>query len=654
MDKTILFQTSLWLFGLGALLSVVVGVFNRKASIYTSGGIGVLAACLGVASAILTLCDQSGFMLSFPLLQVPLIATDLIVDPLAAFFILLICAASLPISLYSIGYLKTEYLDKPVGVLGALYHLFMLSMLLVITAGNGLLFLVFWECMALLSFFLVIFDTASVTSQKAGFLYLIMTHIGTAFILGLFLLLWQHSGSLDFSMFSATKGTLPLSLKHLLFVFALIGFGAKAGIVPLHIWLPEAHPAAPSHISALMSGVMIKTAVYGLLRCLFDFLAPISFEWGLTIFLVGLITAVLGIVYASVENDLKRMLAYSSIENMGIILLAFGAGLIFQSLNYPVLASIAFVAGFLHMLNHSFFKSLLFMVAGSVLASTHTRSLDNLGGLIHKMPQTAFFFLVGSLSICAFPPFNGFVSEWLIYQSLLSALQVPSEGLRLLMPFAAVLLGLVGALAASTFLKAFSTGFLAMPRSHHAVHAHEVSLSMRLGMGLLAFLCLVFGLFPNLVFPLLNPIIQKLGGSGDISSLIAANGVFIQASPAQATSLSPSLVFLLLLLLIPFAIFLPRWLGGNTGLRREETWSCGVTPAPEFEYSASGFSQPLEWVFGKLHATVHFYDRYLYVPVTDTLIRFSHKVKTIQAGNLQLYLLYIFCTLILCLVWVRL
>lgn len=652
MDKITFFQAALWLFLTGAVLSLIFGSFNRKVSIYISGSIGAFAACMGMASAIITLLEQSGFMLSFPLLHGPLFASDLTVDPLAAFFILLICGATLPISLYSIGYLQTEYLNRPVGIMGALYHLFLLSMLLVITAGNGLLFLVFWECMALLSFSLVIFDTASLTSQKAGFLYLIMSHIGTAFILGLFLLLWQHSGSLDFSVYAATKDSLTISLKPLLFVFALIGFGTKAGIVPLHIWLPEAHPAAPSHISALMSGVMIKTAIYGLIRCLFDFLTPISFEWGLTILLVGLITALLGIVYASVENDLKRLLAYSSIENTGIILLAFGAGLIFQSLNHSILAGISYVAGFLHMLNHSFFKSLLFLAAGSVLASTHTRSLNNLGGLIHNMPQTTFFFLIGSLSICAFPPFNGFVSEWLIYQSLLSSMQLPAEGLRLLMPFAAVVLGLIGALTASTFLKAFSTGFLAMPRSHHAIHAHEASTSM--GMGILALLCLVFGLFPNLLLPLFNPIIQRLSGISNISSLIATNSLFIQASPSHSVSLSPVFIFILLMVFIPFAILLPRWLGGKTGIRREETWNCGITPAAEYEYTATGFSQPLEWVYGKLHATIHFYDRYLYVPVTDTLIRLSHKTKAIQAGNLQLYLLYIFCTLILCLMWVRL
>lgn len=651
-------QIALWLFLIGVFLSLLLGQFSKRVSIYASGFIGIIAACFGTISAILTLLGQSGFKLALPLLQVPLVGLGLTVDPLAAFFILLICGAAIPVSLYSIGYLQAEYLDRPVGVMGALYHLFLLSMLLVVTSGNALLFLFFGECMALISFFLVIFDTASQESQKAGFLYLIMTHVGTAFILLLFLMLWQHAGSLDFAVFAAAKGTLPLYLKHLLFVFALMGFGAKAGIVPLHIWLPEAHPAAPSHISALMSGVMIKTAIYAFLRCLFDFLAPIPFEWGLTILVLGLVTALLGIVYASTEGDLKRLLAYSSIENMGIILLALGLGLVFQSLGHPVLAGIALVSGFLHMLNHSFFKGLLFMAAGAVLSTTHTRSLDNLGGLIHRMPQTAFFFLIGSLAICAFPPFNGFVSEWLIYQSLLSSIQISSKQLPawllMLMPFSAVVLGLIGALAAATFVKAFSTGFLAIPRSHHAIHAREVSLSMRLAMGIFALLCLLFGISPATFFPVLNPIIFDLTGHEHIADVLLANGLFVKVNPGNPVSFSPALIFILLMGFLPLAMWLPRFLGGKTGIRKEETWSCGLTAIPEFEYTSTGFSQPLEWVYGKLHATIHFYDRYLYVPVTGSLIRLSHKVKNIQAGSLQLYLVYIFCTLILCLGWIQL
>jgi hydrogenase-4 component B len=355
------------------------------------------------------------------------------------------------------------------------------------------------------------------------------------------------------------------------------------------------------------------------------------------------------------RGDLKRLLAYSSIENMGIIFLALGLGLIFQSLGHPILSGIAFASGFLHILNHSLFKGLLFLASGAVLSTVHTRSLDNLGGLIHRMPQTAFFFLVGSLAICAFPPFNGFISEWMIYQSLLSIGQLPEGSLQLILPFAAVLLGLVGVLAAATFVKAFSAGFLAMPRSHHAEHAREVSVSMRLGMGILALLCLLFGIFPTLLFPLLNPVIFHLTGYPQIEdALSVSHGLLLQANPANPVSLSPALVFILLLGLAPLVIALPRWLGGKTAIRKVDTWSCGVTAQPDFEYTGTAFSQPLALVYHKLQATVDFYDRYFYIPLAEGLIRFSHRFKSIQAGSLQLYLVYIFCTLILCLVWVQL
>lgn len=659
MDQIFLLQVVLWLFLLSSGLSLVFGWLSKTASIYLSGTLGLIASVLGVSSGVLILLSGARESLSLaPVFRIPLSGLELIVDPLAAFFIMLICSAAIPVSIYSIGYLKAEYQDRSVGVLGALYHLFLLSMLLVVTAGNGLLFLVFWECMALLSFFLVIFDTTSVESRRAGFLYLLMTHLGTAFILILFLLLWQNSGSLDFSAFMASRSTLPIALKPWLFAFALIGFGTKAGIVPLHIWLPEAHPAAPSHISALMSGVMIKTALYALLRCLFDFLTPIPVEWGLIVMVIGLISALLGIVYASMEVNLKRLLAYSSIENMGIILLALGLGLVFQSLGHPLLSGIAFVSGFLHTLNHSWFKSLLFMAAGAVISTVHTRSLDQLGGLIHRMPQTAFCFLIGALAICAFPPLNGFVSEWLLYQSLLTPIHTPVGLLHVFLPIAAVLLGLIGALAAATFVKSFAATFLAMPRSHHAQHAQEVSWSMRFGMGLVGLACLLFGVFPNILLPLLDPVISQLIGQPKISHSLLAKGLLgfqtsLQANPGHSFLLSPVSVFLLLLSFIPITLGLLHWLGGKTKFRKEETWSCGVTPAPEFEYTGSGFSQPLGQVYSKLQVTIDCYERYLYIPFVDSCLRVSHKLKGIQAGNLQLYLLYIFCTLILCLMWLQ-
>ncbi len=655
MDAIVFLQSTFWLFAAGAVLSVLYGMGCKKASNYISGGMGILASICGITGACLALRQHQIFALELPFWAAPLANAHLVIDPLAAFFILVICIGALPLSIYSIGYVKSEYFNQPVGLLGGLYHLFLLSMLLVVTAANALMFLVFWECMALLSFCLVIFDSKSITAQKAGFLYLIMTHIGTAFILVLFLTLSQQSGSLNFTSFHSGAQNLPESLQIGLFLFSVIGFGAKAGIVPLHIWLPEAHPQAPSHISALMSGVMIKTAIYGLLRVIFYFLAPFPIEWGLTLVVIGLITALLGIVYASVESDLKRLLAYSSIENMGIILVALGAGMMFINLKHPLIANIILMAGLFHVLNHTLFKGLLFMVAGAILSVTHTRSLENLGGLIHNMPQTIFLFLVGVLSIAAFPPLNGFASEWLIYQSLLSAIQFDSHFYQVFFILAATLLGLVGAIGAATFVKAFSTASLALPRSRHAMHAHELSPSMRYGMGLSAALCLLFGLFPSIVLSIIRPVIvalthQMMAPTASITGNLSVGG----GAEHMLTVYSPLLLFGLIVCLIPIGYLAIQILGGKTATRIEETWSCGVTAAPEFEYTATGFSQPLERAFSKLYGTLDIYYKYLYLPVVKGLIQLAHRIKVIQLGSLQVYLLYFLLTLILCLIWIQL
>jgi hydrogenase-4 component B len=655
MDTLFLLQSTFWLFASGAVLSILYGMGCKKASNYISGGLGILASICGILSASFALLQHQTFVLGLPFLAVPLADTHLIIDPLAAFFILVICIGALPLSIYSIGYVKSEYLNQPVGLLGGLYHLFLLSMLLVVTAANALMFLIFWECMALLSFCLVIFDSKSITAQKAGFLYLIMTHIGTAFILVLFLTLSQLSGSLNFASFHSGAQNMPESLRIGLFLFSVIGFGAKAGIVPLHIWLPEAHPQAPSHISALMSGVMIKMAIYGLFRVVFEFLSPFPMEWGLILVVIGLITALLGIVYASVENDLKRLLAYSSIENVGIIIAALGAGMMFINLKHPHIANIILMAGLFHILNHTLFKGLLFMVAGAILSVTHTRSLENLGGLIHKMPQTIFLFLIGVLSISAFPPFNGFASEWLIYQSLLSAIQLNSHFYQVFFILAATALGLVGAIGAATFVKTFSTASLALPRSRHAMHVHEVSPPMRYGMGLSAVLCLLFGLFPSVVLSIIRPVIAALTHQPIEHRAPIVGSLSIVAGDAYTLSLySPLLLLGLIVCLMPIGYLVIQVLGGKTATRIEETWSCGVTAAPEFEYTATGFSQPLERAFSKLYGTLDIYYKYLYLPVVKGLIKLAHHIKVIQLGSLQVYLLYFLLTLIFCLIWIQL
>lgn len=563
---------------------------------------------------------------------------------------MLISILVIPVSIYSIGYLKKEYLEKNIGVLGALYQLFILSMLLVICSSNGFQFLILWELMTLLSFAFVISDFKNIDSQKAGFVYLLMTHIGSAFLLFTFLIFAKYSGSFSFTSFYGVSNAMPDWLKLVLFLFILVGFGTKAGIIPLHIWLPEAHPAAPSHISALMSGVMIKTGIYGILRFVFTFLTPFPYWWGILLAGIAIITAILGIIFASTESNIKRILAYSSIENIGVILLPIGASMIFFSFEQKELAALSLIPALFHTLNHSLFKGLLFTSAGAVISSTHIKNIEKLGGLIKVIPKTAFLFLIGALSISAFPPFNGFVSKYLTFQSLLLLFQVRFEAIKLLAPVTASLLGFVSAISAATFVKTFSGIFLGMPRTHQLTHSQETTPSMILSMSLLASSCLIIGVFPNIVFPLIKVIASSIIGL-EATSIATFNDLLDFNNFA---GLSPAVVFVLLLGAFCLVYIVVNNLGSKLSTRRDETWSCGVKPKPEFGHTPKGFVQPLRVIFSELHTPESFYHDYIYLPIVNGLINLSHKIKPIQSGVLQIYLFYIFLTLVFCLVWLRL
>ncbi|MEK7241295.1 MAG: proton-conducting transporter membrane subunit, partial [Planctomycetota bacterium] len=364
--------------------------------------------------------------------------------------------------------------------------------------------------------------------------------------------------------------------KDLLFVLFLLGFGVKAGIVPLHIWLPRAHPAAPSSASALMSGVMIKVAIYGLVRMVIDILGGGSLRWGVAVLVIASASAVLGVLYALVEHDLKRLLAYHSVENIGIILMGVGASMVFSSMGESGPARVALVAGLFHTLNHSIFKGLLFLGAGSVVFGTHIKNIEELGGLIKKMPWTALFFLVGAVSISGLPPFNGFVSEWLTFQGLLMGFGLREESVKIFLPVVAVILGFSSALAASCFVKAFGITFLAMPRSEHAQHAVESPLSMRLGMGILAVLCLLLGVLPQYI---LGPIGNVASTLIHTEAYVGINGVssdLFTLAPLKLnlSSFSPQGVFLLLLTLMGGLLLILGIPYKKTVLG--ETWGCGI------------------------------------------------------------------------------
>src|SRR5947208_8298679 len=378
--------------------------------------------------------------------------------------------------------------------------------------------------MALTAYFLVSFEHEKTETRNAGVLYFIMSHIGTGCLILGFLLLFQAAGDYDFDSFRSLGQKMSAGRRDAAFLLFLFGFGVKAGIVPLHIWLPEAHPVAPSNVSALLSGVLIKTGIYGLTRVLFDFLGTPPNWWGVTVLSIGTISAVLGVLYALMEHDLKRLLAYHSIENIGIILMGLGAALMFLHSGHPVLATLALIAGMYHTINHASFKGLLFLGAGAVLHSAHTRNMEEMGGLAKRMPRTALFFLAGAVAISALPPLNGFVSEWLTYQSLLQGYAATTSLIRLMFPLGAAMLALTGALAAACFVKAFGITFLAQPRSEHAKQAHEASLTMLLGQGFLTAVCVFLGLCPAIFLTFFDPVTKQLTGPQISSVLTAANG----------------------------------------------------------------------------------------------------------------------------------
>ena len=511
------------------------GVFCRKdrAANLWCFGLAALASLCGVFAAVLALLQQEIVRFDLWPSLIPYLRCSVKLDPLGAFFVLVLSVVGLALNLYSLGYAMGFYGRKSVGVLGAFYNALLLATMIVFTADNAFFFLIAWEIMALTAYCLVSFEHEKEETRDAGVLYFIMSHIGTGAIILGFLLLFQASGDYSFDSFRALGDKMSPGRRDAAFLLSLFGFGVKAGIVPLHIWLPAAHPVAPSNVSALLSGVLIKTGIYGMTRVFFDFLGTPPNWWGVTVLTIGTISAVLGVLYALMEHDLKRLLAYHSIENIGIILMGLGAAMMFLHTNHPVLASLALIAGLYHTINHASFKALLFLGAGAVLHSTHTRNMEEMGGLIKRMPKTAFFFLVGAVAISALPPLNGFVSEWLTYQSLLQGFGTTGSLVRLMFPLAGAMLALTGALAAACFVKAFGITFLAQPRSEHAAHAHEASPTMLLGMGLLTAACVFLGLFPTVFLTLFDPVTQQFTGQQLSAQLSLANGLVLGHTEAH-------------------------------------------------------------------------------------------------------------------------
>ncbi len=592
-------------------------------------------------------------------------------DALSCFFVLIVSLVGLAISVFSIGYARTYYGRKNVGVMAGVFNALLLSTTLIFIAGNLWMFLIAWELMALLAYAMVSFEHEDRETRKAGVLYFIMSHLDAACVLLGFLVLAQATGNFDFASLRGIGAKLSPQQRDAAFLLFVFGFGIKAGVVPLHIWLPVAHPVAPSNISALMSGVLIKTGIYGLVRVCFEFLGPPPMWWGATLLAAGTVSAVLGVLYALMEHDLKRLLAYHSIENIGIILMGLGAALMFLQTGHAVLASLALIAALYHTLNHAVFKALLFLGAGAVMHATHTRNMEDMGGLARRMRWTSLFFLVGAVAISALPPLNGFVSEWLTYQSLLQGFGTTTSLVRLMFPLGGAMLALIGALAAACFVKAFGITFLAQPRSDHARNAHEASLPVLVGQGVLAASCVLLGLFPTVFLKLFDPLTQQLAGHQLSQQLTLTNGLVLAGATAQGGTVSTLGIALMAVCLLPVPLALWAMFARKARTRIAPTWDCGQRGlTPQMEYTATGFSKPLRMIFKALFrprrevqreydfspyfaTTLRFeshmeevFQTRIYRPVIFGLLRLSRRLRALQAGSLQAYLIYVFVTLV--------
>lgn len=570
----------------------------------------------------------------------PLFSLSLLVDRLSAFFVMVISIVSLPVAIYSISYIEhmAGSMRKDMSV--SLMSIFILSMIMTVLSENTFCFIFFWEMMSLSSFFLIMTEYDKADTRKAGIFYFIMTQLSTVLLFAAFIIMYVRSGSSNLNAISL----LDPNTRAILLLALFAAFGIKAGIVPFHKWLPYAHSASPSNISALMSGVMIKIAVYGTIR--FVLMSPqIPLYIGVIIITAGVSSALLGVIYALKEHDIKRLLAYHSIENIGIILIGLGLYLIFSYYDVPTAANISLIAALFHTLNHAVFKSLLFLAAGSVVNSTGTRNIEKMGGLIKPMPRTAFLFLIGAASISALPPFNGFVSELMIFISFFQFKLISSQIMQIFLIFCLALFAITSSLAAACFVKAFGITFLANPRTKEAADAKEAPALMLLGPSLLAFLCAVLGVFSYRLFASVGTILP-------IPDLLFWGSAMLIAA------------FIIWLLVGAFA---------NKRERTGETWGCGIMAQNStMEYTASGFSQPIVRIFKPIYRTkeiseikyhdeqrtivsggkadivlVKFFEEYIYMPVANFVMSISNLLSRIQnVIEPDSYILYVFLTVI--------
>lgn len=662
----------------GAIVALLVGVRindgGRLANILGHGVAGI-GSVIGLLMSVAVLVHGRGIGFQFESVF-PLLDFSFRIDGMGAFFLGLASLITLLASIYGYGYQRNLIPNRRLGSYSFFYNLFVGSLLLIPITNQAFFFLLIWEAMSLASYFLVVFEREKSDTVRAGFLYFLMTHFGTAFIMLACLLAYQATGSFSFDVWREAFGTLSPNTELIILGLALIGFATKAGLIPLHIWLPEAHPAAPSHVSALMSGIMVKAALFMLFRFFFDFFQGARVEWGVVFLILGSVSALLGILYANAERDLKRLLAYSTVENVGIITIAFGAGLTLFALGQERIALFALAAALYHLVNHAIFKSLLFFGAGAIASATGTRNMEAYGGLIRVMPYTAGFFFAGSLAIAALPPFNGFVSEWLTFQVLFAGIVSAPLAVKTMFFLAFGALVFTSGLAIACFVKVFGTVFLARPRTAGENSVHETSWFLLFPMALLSALTLALGLFSSHVLAALTGIVASIGLTNPTTlrfpflEIIASRHVFADVLPLATTAL-------LLVAILAAVFFGIRFVTRGRAVVIAPTWDCGFPLSSRSEITATSFSRSLITIFrGVLRptkqSTIEYHDermRYfvksvsvetglydiyrerLYRPV-DTILSFlAHRIRRVQTGNVNMYIVYFLLTLILTLIF---
>jgi len=711
METGNFFVLFLSLCGIGAILSPLVP--ERKNPLILAWVASLAAIMILLASGKVLFSDQ---VWQTELWMLPFMGRLVLkLDHLSALFIFVTGLVFLPVSIFSVGYMPKYVGHYNLKTFSIFYHLLFGTTVLVLVSGDILSFLLAWEAASIFGYLLVNFEHESEETTRSGFLMLAMSEGGTLAAALAFLILAKASSSIDFASLKSASLHLGSLARWWVFLLSFFGFGVKAGLVPSNTWLPRAHPVATGNVSALLSGIVLNLGIYGIVRVNADLLPVSKLSEGLIVLIVGSVSALVGILYATTENDMKKMLAHSSIENMGIISAGLGAGFVFVATSHPVLAGIAFIAALYHLTNHSLYKSLLFLGAGAIDLSVGSRDIDRLGGLIRQMPWTAFFFLAGALSIAALPPFNGFVSEWLTLQTMLQSVALSSSGAKIVFALCGAGLALTAALAVTCFVKAFSMSFLGMTRSSGARKAREISRSMLIPMAILAIFCLLLGILPTYTIPILDksvsPLVQKsvtdelvppfftvrkgdpkfeeafVSEFHDLGAQIGEDflpgrGLVVLHRGSEknpvifAMSTSYSLVVLLLLLAGTFVVV--RMLTKERKVTRQPAWDGGLRRLlPEMVYTATGFSNPVRVVFNAIfrpttvedaketvaahfrtaikrgRQEVHIVDRAVYQPMVKVVRSIAKLLGQIHGGSVNLYAAYVLISL-LCLLIIQL